>query len=171
MAPRQCKRSRWSRSGACSSKLSPHYLGCRLRHTQAHNSSFTLIGRRFGDVARLSAWPWASIAKDYLQKACLNFYRPLATVSGSHNSWSWERLHLPNVNRARNWTFNSRKKLFGLTPPPFILFYLIYVKDFPTELKHSDLGDLRVLLIIQNDRGISVVGLSFWSFWLFCTMV
>ena len=34
--------------------------------------------------------------------------------------------------------------LFELT---FRSHIIQYIKDFPTELKHSDLGDLRVLLI------------------------
>ena len=40
-----------------------------------------------------------------------------------------------------------------------LFIYLFNKKDFPRGLKRSDLGDLRVLLIIQNGKGISLVGL------------
>ena len=46
--------------------------------------------------------------------------------------------------------------------PGFLFLFNIYIKDFPTALKCSDLGDLRVLLIIQNDTSISVVGLCLY---------
>ena len=77
-----------------------------------------------------------------------------------------------DYNHARlevSWITSTRDYFYAVTPAPrgkiesdIYNLLLFNRKDFPTELKRSDLGDLRVLLIIQNGRGISVVGLCLY---------
>ena len=74
--------------------------------------------------------------------------------TGAHRVWDGTILVANESNHCLCHVLG--RTLRTLHRPPMYATFFIYlfniIKDFPTELKRSDLGDLRVLLIIQNDR-------------------